>query len=139
LLAPWRRQRLRRRFGESAEPELVPGGEGLDICSAAELDRRGRVVVSLPGSAIDVLVVKTAEGVYALDDYCPHMGAPLENGFVCGQTITCAAHGLRFDLGSGRCVSQRRGRTPSLTTMRAWIAGGRVLLAIPPGTRTLSA
>jgi nitrite reductase/ring-hydroxylating ferredoxin subunit len=117
----------------------VPGGKELDICSAAELDRRGRVVVSLPGTAIDVLVVKTAEGVYALDNYCPHQGAALESGFVCAQTITCAAHGLRFDLGSGRCVSQRRGRTPPLTTMRAWIADGRVLLAVPPGTRTLSA
>ena len=136
LLALWRRQSPRRRFGE---PELVPGGVELDICSAAELDRRGRVVVSLPDTAIDVLVVKTAEGVYALDNYCPHQGAALESGFVCAQTITCAAHGLRFDLGSGRCVSQRRGRTPPLTTMRAWIADGRVLLAVPPGTRTLSA
>jgi len=69
---------------------------------------------------MDVLVVKTAEGVYAVDNYCPHLGAGLETGFVCAQTITCPAHGLRFDLGSGRCVSQRRGRTPLLTTMRAW-------------------
>jgi len=138
LPAPWRRQRPRRRFGESAEPELVPGGEGLDICSVAELDCWGRVVVSLPDPAMDVLVVKTAAGVYALDNYCPHLGAGLETGFVCAQTITCAAHGLRFDLGSGRCVSQRRGRTPPLTTMRAWIADGRVLLAVPPG-RALSA
>jgi nitrite reductase/ring-hydroxylating ferredoxin subunit len=142
LLAAWRRQRWqrpRRRFGESAEPELVPDGEGLDICSAADLDRRGKVVVSLPDPAIEVLVVKTAVGVYALDNYCPHTGAELESGSVCAQAITCAAHGLRFDLGSGQCLSQRRGRTPALTTMRAWIANGRVLVAVPPGRRTLSA
>lgn len=139
LLTSRRRQRPQRRFGESAEPEQVPDGQGLDICSVADLDRRGKVVVSLPDPAIEVLVVKTAEGVYALDNFCPHTGAELESGSVCAQTITCAAHGLRFDLGSGRCVSQRRGRTPSLTTMRAWIADGRVLLAVPPGPRTLSA
>lgn len=140
LLAPWRRPRPRRRFGEPAEPGFVPDGEGLDVCSVEELDRRGRVVVSLPGPApgpaLDVLVVKTAMGVYAVDNYCPHLGASLETGFVSARTITCAAHGLRFDLGSGRCVSQRGGRTPSLTTMRAWIADGRVLLAVPPGLST---
>jgi nitrite reductase/ring-hydroxylating ferredoxin subunit len=131
LLAPWRRQRPRRRFDDLTEPELAPDGEGLDICSAAELDRRGRVIVSLPDSALDVLVVKTAEGVYAVDNYCPHLGAALETGLVSAETITCAVHGLRFDLGSGRCVTGRRARTPSLTTMRAWITDGRVLLAVP--------
>jgi len=139
LLAPWRRQRPRPGFGDSAEPEVVPDGEGLDVCSVAELDRRGRVVVSLPDPALDVLVVKTAKGVYAVDNCCPHLGAALETGLVRAQTITCAAHSLRFDLGSGRCVSQRRGRTPPLTTMRAWIAEGRVLLTVPSGQRTLPA
>jgi nitrite reductase/ring-hydroxylating ferredoxin subunit len=133
------RPRSWRQLGESAEPEPVPDREGLDVCSVAELECHGRVVVSLPDPAIDVLVVKTPGGIYALDNYCPHRGAPLESGFVCAQTITCAAHGLRFDLSSGRCVGQRRGRTPPLTTIRAWIADGRVLLAVPPGTRTLSA
>ena len=95
--------------------------------------------MTLPDLDVDVLVVKTATGLYAIDNTCPHTGAELESGSVCAQTITCAAHGLRFDLGSGRCVSQPRGRTPSLTTMRAWIADGRVLLAVPPGPRTLSA
>jgi nitrite reductase/ring-hydroxylating ferredoxin subunit len=132
LLAMWHRRRPER-------PRPVPDGEGLDICSVADLDCRGRVVVSLPDPAIDVLVVKTAGGVYALDNYCPHTGAALEGGAVHDATIRCAAHGLRFDLVSGRCVSQRRGQTPPLTTMRAWIADGRVLVAVRSGTRTLPA
>jgi len=133
VLATWRRG---RRSGEPAEAELVPDGEGLDICSVTDLDRRGRVVVGLPDPEIDVLVVKTAGGVYAMDNCCPHTGAALEGGVVRARTITCAAHGLRFDLGSGRCVGPRCGRTPPLTTMRAWIAAGRVLVAVPSGTRS---
>ena len=123
LLAMWRRRRPQR-------PAPVPDGEGLDICSEADLDRRGKVVVSLTDPAIEVLVVKAAGCVYALDNCCPHTGAALESGVVRARTITCAAHGLRFDLGSGRCVSQRRGQTPPLTTMRAWVADGRVLVAV---------
>ena len=76
-----------------------------------------------------MLVVKTALGVFAIDNLCPHTGAALEGGFVRDATITCAAHGFRFDLGSGRCVSQRRRPTPPLTRMRAWIADGRVLVS----------
>ena len=138
LLETWHRS---RHGGQPDQPNQVTEdeGEGADVCSLADLAGRGRVVVSLPGLEVDVLVVKTALGVYAVENMCPHTGAALEGGFVHDATITCAAHGLRFDLGSCRCVSQPRGRTPSLTTMRAWIADGRVLLAVPPGPRTLSA
>jgi 3-phenylpropionate/trans-cinnamate dioxygenase ferredoxin subunit len=104
-----------------------------------DLVRSGRLVVSLPGLDVDVLILKTALGVFAVENMCPHTGATLEGGFVHGRAITCAAHGFRFDLGSGRCVGQRRGQTPPLTTIRAWIAGGRVVVSVPSGTRTQSA
>ena len=136
LLETWRR---RRPGGEPDEPNQVAEGQALDICSAADLALGGRVVVTLPDLDVDVLVVKTATGLYAIDNTCPHTGAELNGGFVHDRTITCAAHGYRFDLGSGRCVGQRRGRTPPLTTMRAWIADGRVLVSVPSGPRTQSA
>ena len=136
LLETWRRG---RPGGQPDQPTQVADGEGTDVCSLADLARRGRVVVSLPGLEVEVLVVKTALGVYAVENLCPHNGAPVEGGFVHDATITCAAHGFLFDLGSGRCVGQRRGRTPPLTTMRAWIADGRVLVSVPSGPRTQSA
>ena len=138
LLETWRR---RRPGGEPEEPrqDTERAAEGLDVCAAEDLVRLGRVVVSLPGLEVDVLIVKTALGVYAVENTCPHTGAALEGGFVHNATITCAAHGFRFDLGSGRCVGQRRRQTPPLTTMRAWIADGRVLVSVPPRPRTQSA
>ncbi|MGL5875298.1 MAG: Rieske 2Fe-2S domain-containing protein [Xenococcaceae cyanobacterium] len=41
--------------------------------------------------------------IFALDNVCPHMQAPLSNGWVCAQrnTITCPFHALEFD-GKGR-------------------------------------
>ena len=136
LLETWRRG---RPGGRPYQPNQVADGEGTDVCSSADLARRGRVVVSLPGLEVEVLVVKTALGVYAVENMCPHTGAPLEGGFVDNATITCAAHGFRFDLGSGRRVCSRRRQTPSLTTLRAWIAGERVLVSAASCHRAQSA
>ncbi len=41
-------------------------------------------------------------GTYrAIDDACPHQGAPLCDGIVEGGTITCTWHGWRFSLVDG--------------------------------------
>ncbi|WP_314372531.1 aromatic ring-hydroxylating dioxygenase subunit alpha [Sphingomonas paucimobilis] len=36
-------------------------------------------------------------GVAALEDFCPHRGAPLSLGFVRGNTLVCGYHGLAVD------------------------------------------
>jgi nitrite reductase/ring-hydroxylating ferredoxin subunit len=38
---------------------------------------------------------------YAIDDTCPHRGAPLWEGDVSGAEVTCPWHGARFDVTSG--------------------------------------
>ncbi|MCY1280706.1 2,4-dinitrotoluene dioxygenase system, ferredoxin component [compost metagenome] len=48
-----------------------------------------------------LLLVHLADGLYAIDDSCPHQGASLSGGKLQGRTIQCAAHGLRFDLTTG--------------------------------------
>jgi len=44
----------------------------------------------------------TAGTLHALHDRCPHRFAPLSAGKLCGDTIECGYHGLRFD-GQGQC------------------------------------
>ncbi|HEY9733004.1 MAG TPA: Rieske (2Fe-2S) protein [Drouetiella sp.] len=38
---------------------------------------------------------------YALDDFCPHKGAPLAGGYLSQTDVTCPWHGASFDLASG--------------------------------------
>ena len=38
---------------------------------------------------------------FACSNRCPHAGAPLQNGFLSGTTLTCPWHGWRFDLAAG--------------------------------------
>ena len=40
-------------------------------------------------------------GYYAMDDSCPHQGAPLCDGIVAGKTVTCSWHGWQFRLEDG--------------------------------------
>jgi nitrite reductase/ring-hydroxylating ferredoxin subunit len=49
--------------------------------------------------------------LYALDDTCPHRGAPLSEGEVVGAEVICPWHAARFDLASGShlCPPARAG------------------------------
>lgn len=48
-----------------------------------------------------VVLVRRGRQVTALDNCCPHAGAPLSEGFVEGNLLTCAWHGFTFDVDSG--------------------------------------
>ncbi len=44
---------------------------------------------------------------YAIDNFCPHKGAPLSEGAVCGHVVECGWHGWQFDVRSGECLTVR--------------------------------
>jgi nitrite reductase (NADH) small subunit/3-phenylpropionate/trans-cinnamate dioxygenase ferredoxin subunit len=47
---------------------------------------------------------------YAMDDACPHQGAPLSDGFVADGAVTCSWHGWQFALDDGRWLDGGRCR-----------------------------
>ena len=70
------------------------------------------------GRAFDVDGVMVAvffEGghYYAIEDYCPHQGAPLSDGIVFDKSVTCSWHGWRFGLDDGRHLDGSRARVPT--------------------------
>lgn len=68
----------------------------------SSLDRDGRTVVEVGGTEIAVFVVDGE--AHALANACPHEGNPLYEGDILGDTLTCAYHGWKFDLGTGACL-----------------------------------
>jgi nitrite reductase (NADH) small subunit/3-phenylpropionate/trans-cinnamate dioxygenase ferredoxin subunit len=48
---------------------------------------------------------------YALDDSCPHQGAPLSEGIVYDRSVTCTWHGWRFGLADGKWLDSPRSKT----------------------------
>ncbi|MFQ5767464.1 MAG: Rieske (2Fe-2S) protein [Acidobacteriota bacterium] len=75
--------------------------------------------------------------LYALADRCPHMGASLSEGSLCGGNVRCHWHGWCFDLQTGEC---RQKEWATLATYEVRVEDGRILLrartARPPaGTK----
>lgn len=61
-----------------------------------------RTMLFVPGR-IDGIAVFNVDGhLHAIDDGCPHAGASLFGGAVDDGAVRCTAHGLRFDLASGK-------------------------------------
>jgi 3-phenylpropionate/trans-cinnamate dioxygenase ferredoxin subunit len=70
------------------------------VAAAAEIPSdRGRPVF-VDGRVIALFRVDGA--VHALDDSCPHAGSSLAAGKLEGAFVQCRAHGLRFDVRTGR-------------------------------------
>ena len=70
--------------------------------------------VELPGG--DELAVYNVNGeFYATENFCPHKGAPLAEGMLCGHIVECGWHGWQFDVRSGECLTvKERIRTYSV-------------------------
>ncbi|MDQ3469895.1 MAG: Rieske 2Fe-2S domain-containing protein [Actinomycetota bacterium] len=51
-----------------------------------------------------VTLVRTSDGVFALDHACPHEGYGLTQGVLDGNVLTCAWHNWKFRVDDGACV-----------------------------------
>jgi len=71
----------------------------------------------------DELAVYNVNGeYYATDNFCPHRGAPLSEGVLCGHVVECGWHGWQFDVRSGECLTVRE----KIRTYRVKIENGLI-------------
>ena len=50
-----------------------------------------------------IAVWNVAGNLYAIEDACRHMKAPLSTGRLVGTTLTCSWHGWKYDITTGEC------------------------------------
>ncbi len=93
-------------------------------CGLSELAVDKPVRVDVDG--IDVVVVRTAVGVFALEDECSHAAVALSEGEVTDCTIECWMHGSRFDLRTGQPLGPPA--TQPVATFPVVIEGDDVLV-----------
>ncbi|MDQ3994482.1 MAG: Rieske (2Fe-2S) protein [Actinomycetota bacterium] len=110
-----------------------------DVGSLGELEQKGRVVASIGGREVGVLVDPVAERVVAVRNRCPHQGGPLCRGMICERiggapgtyelqrqtVLRCPWHGWEFDVESGICREDARMR---VAVYPVKIDNGRVLV-----------
>lgn len=108
---------------------VMPSGDisetWVDIGHIDDIPRRGARVVKTPRG--DVAVFRTGDdAVFALDDRCPHMGGPLSQGIVQGNSVVCPLHNWNIGLDSGEAQGADHGCT---RTIPVRLVDGRVHLA----------
>jgi nitrite reductase/ring-hydroxylating ferredoxin subunit len=95
-------QSFNPKFGNFKKPQRE--GQSVTVGRAEDVPPgRGATVELLSGAE---LALYNIDGqFYAIENFCPHKGAPLADGRLCGQVVECDWHGWRFDLVTGRCLS----------------------------------
>jgi len=98
--------------------------------AVADLVPGQSTTVSVDGREIAVFNVDGE--IFATDDSCPHAGSSLGFGRLDGNVVTCRAHGLRFDVTTGKNVV-----SPSwgIETFPVKIENGKICLAVHSPSR----
>ena len=100
--------------------------EWRDVGSVDDIPRLGARTVASPRG--DIAVFRTAtDGVFALDDRCPHKAGKLSQGIVHGKSVTCPLHGWVIGLASGEAEAPDEG---CVRRVPARLEGRRVLLQV---------
>lgn len=76
----------------------------LYVCRMEDLPPGKRIRVVLP-TGLELAVYNIDGELHAMDNLCPHRGAPLSEGDLCGHVIECWLHGWQFDVRTGDCLT----------------------------------
>jgi NADPH-dependent 2,4-dienoyl-CoA reductase/sulfur reductase-like enzyme/nitrite reductase/ring-hydroxylating ferredoxin subunit len=95
-----------------AEAQTPPAGP--DLTNGVAADFAGDTLLGHVGDQ-DVLLVRSAATIYAIDAHCSHYHGPLADGLVTGTSIRCPWHHACFDLRTGEAT-----RAPALSRLSVW-------------------
>jgi nitrite reductase/ring-hydroxylating ferredoxin subunit len=92
------------KFGNLKRPQRE--GQVVTVGRVEDVpEGRGATVELLNGT--ELALYHVGGEFYAIENFCPHKGAPLADGRLCGHTVECDWHGWRFDLRTGDCLTNR--------------------------------
>ena len=75
-----------------------------EVATLAQLDSDFPIGVEVQGQKIGLFLL--GDAVHALEDVCPHAYALLSQGFQEDGVIECPLHAARFDIASGKCLTE---------------------------------
>lgn len=105
------------------------------LIAETDFPEDGKIAAKLGGWY--VLVVKTEDGLHAVNDRCTHQAALVSGGRVRRGAIMCPLHGARFELATGKCIG---GAYRDLRTFAVRVENGQIEVAVPdaaPGLEEL--
>jgi nitrite reductase (NADH) small subunit len=97
------------------------------VGAAADIQPGTAKTVSVDGR--EIAVFNAGGTFYAVDNYCPHQGGLLSEGWLEGATITCPWHAWCFDLVSGEMTI---GKFASVDVFEVRVEDGQVSVSRTP-------
>jgi len=85
-------------------PRELQTGQTITVGRAETIPPGQCASVDLP-NGLELALYNVDGEFYATSNFCPHRGAPLSEGRLCGHTIECALHGWQFDVRTGECLT----------------------------------
>jgi len=96
------------------------------LVSEAEFPAEGKLAAKIGGW--HVLVAKTDDGIFAVNDRCTHQAALLSTGRVRRGAVMCPLHGARFEMDGGKCIG---GAYKDLRSFPVRIEDGVIEVCVP--------
>ena len=81
-----------------------------------------------------VLLAKTDDGFFAVNDRCTHQAALLSTGRIRRGAVMCPLHGARFEMATGRCIG---GAYKDLRSFAVRVEGGQIEVCVPDEQPTM--
>jgi nitrite reductase/ring-hydroxylating ferredoxin subunit len=110
---------------------MVENATLIDVCALADLSAEQARLVSVAGRQVGLVLYQGRP--VAIVNACPHYGGPLAQGPIslARGEIICPWHRFRFDLATGRSVTNPAMVAPFLPTV---VRDGRVFVDVSPLT-----
>ena len=96
------------------------------LIAEADFPENGKLAARIGGW--HVLVGRTEDGLFAVNDRCTHQAALLSAGKIRRGTVMCPLHGARFDMETGRCIGAAYA---DLRTFALRIEQGGIEISVP--------
>ena len=80
-------------------------GETVTVGRVEDVPEGRGATVELKGGR-ELALFHAGGSFYAVENFCPHRGAPLADGNLCGTAVSCDWHGWLFDLRTGACLNR---------------------------------
>ena len=107
----------------------------IPLCKLTDIPDGGAkgIVIGSRSDALDVIVLRRENKIFAYVNRCPHKGTPLEtfpDRFLdqTGELLVCSTHGARFRVMDGKCV-EGPCEGASLEPLRVRLRDGKIMLA----------
>ncbi len=97
-----------------------------ELIAEGDFPEEGKLATKVNGW--HVLVAKTDDGLFAVNDRCTHQAAILSSGRIRRGAVMCALHGARFEMNTGRCIG---GAYRDLRTFPLRVEQGMIEVCVP--------